>query len=458
MTGSGPFLDAVRAALPAMRLLTDAAETDAYRFDETEYLHPGRPLGVAFPATTAEVVTIVRLAASHGVPLVPRGAGTGLSGGANGVEGALTVVMTHMAAILEIDEANLVAVVQPGVINADLGRAAAAVGLFYAPDPASFEMCTIGGNLAENSGGLRCLKYGVTRDAVLGLEVVLADGTIIRSGGKTIKDVAGYDLTHLFIGSEGTLGIITEATLRLWPAPPPRLTLLAFFGTVRDAGRAVAGITAAGLVPVTLELMDRFTIRAVDAALRVGLPADAGAMLLIESDAGPAAGDELDRAEAACRTAGATELARAADATEADWLREARRKAHWSLEQAGVARMDDVGVPRSRVPDLLEAIESISAEEGLPVGVFGHAGDGNLHPTFVVDRDDPTAEARINAARTRIYAAALEMGGTITGEHGTGVAKRGFLEAQRGPDAMRLMRTLKHALDPQGILNPGKVL
>ncbi|MFI5262243.1 MAG: FAD-binding oxidoreductase [Candidatus Limnocylindrales bacterium] len=444
--------------MPGLRLVIDPVEVEAYRFDETEYLHPGMPLAVAFPTSTAEVAAIVRLAAAHGVALVPRGAGTGLSGGATGVAGALTVVMTRMAAILEIDQANLVAVVQPGVINADLGRAAEAVGLFYAPDPASFETCTIGGNLAENSGGLRCLKYGVTRDAVLGLQVVLADGTVIRTGGKTIKDVAGYDLTHLFIGSEGTLGIITEATLRLRPAPPPKLTLLAFFASVHDAGRGVAGITAAGLVPVTLELMDRFTIRAVDAALRVGLPEDAGAMLLIESDAGVGAADELDRAEAACRAAGATELARAADATEADWLREARRKAHWSLEQAGVARMDDVGVPRSRVPELLDAIEAISAEVGLPVGVFGHAGDGNLHPTFVVDRDDPTAEARINAARGRIYRVALDLGGTITGEHGTGVAKRAYLEAQRGPDAMRVMRALKAALDPQGILNPGKVL
>ena len=455
---SASVIEAVRQELPELRLLTEPAEVEAYRYDETEYLHPGRPLGVAFPRTTADVAAIVRLAAAHGVALVPRGAGTGLSGGAIGVEGALTVVMTSMAAIVEIDQANLVAVVQPGVINADLGRAAAAVGLFYAPDPASFESCTIGGNLAENSGGLRCLKYGVTRDAVLGLEVVLADGSTIRTGGKTIKDVAGYDLTHLFIGSEGTLGIITEATLRLRPAPPPKLTLLGFFATVHDAGRAVAGITAAGLVPVTLELMDRFTIRAVDAALRVGLPEDAGAMLMIESDAGPGAADELDRAEAACRAAGATEVTRAADPTEADWLREARRKAHWSLEQAGVARMDDVGVPRSRVPEMLDAIEAISAEAGLPVGVFGHAGDGNLHPTFVVDRDDPTAEARINAARALIYQAAIALGGTITGEHGTGVAKRAFLEAQRGPDAMRVMWALKAALDPQGILNPGKVL
>jgi glycolate oxidase len=453
------FLDALRSALPDLRLLTDPADTESYRWDETEYLHPGVPLGVAFPRSTAEVSTIVRLAAEHGVPLVPRGAGTGLSGGAIAVEGGLTVVMTAMARILEIDTQNLLVVTQPGIINADLGRAVAEHGLFYPPDPASFETCSIGGNLAEDSGGLRCVKYGVTRDYVLGLEVVLADGVVIRTGGRTVKDVLGYDLTQLFVGSEGTLGIITEATLRLLPMPAPKLTMLAFFGTVADAGRAVALMTKAGIVPATLELMDNFTIRAVDAALRVGLDDAAGAMLMIESDAGgPAAEAELDRAGAACEEARATSIVRSTDATEADWLREARRKAHWSLEQAGVARMEDVGVPRSRGPELLEAIERISAAHGMRVGVFGHAGDGNFHPTFVMDRDDPDAERRINAVRADIFAAVLELGGTISGEHGTGVAKRAYLERQRGPDQVRVMRTIKAALDPQGILNPGKVL
>ncbi|MET1232892.1 MAG: FAD-linked oxidase C-terminal domain-containing protein [Candidatus Limnocylindrales bacterium] len=453
------FLEALRDALPALPLLTERDETAAFRYDETEYTYPGWPLAVAMPASTAEVATIVRLAAAHGVPVVPRGAGSGLSGGATAIDGALTLVTTKLDKILEIDAANLVAVVQPGVINADLGRAAAERGLFYAPDPASFEICTIGGNLAENSGGLRCVKYGVTRDAVLGLEVVLADGSVIRTGGRSIKDVAGYDLTHLFVGSEGTLGIITEATLRLRPRPAEKLTVLAFFPSVTAAGDAVARITEAGVVPVTLELMDRFTIRAVDDAANLGLDREAGAMLMIESDAGGAAAeDELDRAERACTAAGASSLVRAKDATEADWLRQARRAAHNSLERAGVARMDDVGVPRSRIPEMLTAIERISAAHGLPVGVFGHAGDGNLHPTFVVDRDDPTAEARINSARGAIYEAAIALGGTITGEHGTGTAKRAYLEAQLGPRAVEVMRALKNALDPQGILNPGKVL
>jgi glycolate dehydrogenase FAD-linked subunit len=453
------FLVALREQLPDLELVTDRAETERFRFDETEYMRPGWPLAVAFPLTTADVAAVIRLAAEHHVPIVPRGAGSGLSGGAIAVDGALTLVMTKMNRILEIDRANLVAVVQPGVVNAELGRAAADAGLFYPPDPASFEWCTIGGNLAENSGGLRCVKYGVTRDFVLALEVVLADGSVIRTGGKNVKDVAGYSLTGIFVGSEGTLGIITEATLRLLPAPGPKLTMLAFFPTVRAAGEAVAAMTQAGVIPATLELMDRFTIRAVDEAQHLDLDRDAGAMLMIESDArGAAARDELDRAAEACESCGASSIVRAADPLEADWLREARRKAHWALEQAGVARMDDVGVPRDRIPDMLAAIEQISAAHELQVGVFGHAGDGNLHPTFVVDRDDPTAETRIDAARASIYEAAIALGGTITGEHGTGVAKRAYLERQRGKDAVRVMRAIKQALDPQGLLNPGKVL
>jgi glycolate oxidase len=456
---AAPFLAALRDVVPHVELLTDRGDTERFRFDETEYMRPGWPLAVAFPGSTADVSTIVRLAGEHRVAIVPRGAGSGLSGGAIAVDGALTVVMTRMNRILEIDRGNLVAVVQPGVVNADLGRAAAEVGLFYPPDPASFEWCTIGGNLAENSGGLRCVKYGVTRDFVLGLEVVLADGSVIRTGGRTVKDVAGYSLTGLFVGSEGTLGIITEATLRLLPAPGPKLTMLAFFPTIRAAGEAVAAMTQAGVVPATLELMDQFTIRAVDEAQHLDLDRDAGAMLMIESDAhGGAAREELDRAGEACEASGATSIVRAADPVEADWLREARRKAHWALEQAGVARMDDVGVPRDKIPDMLTAIERISAAHGLPVGVFGHAGDGNLHPTFVVDRDDPTAEARIDAARASIYQEAVALGGTITGEHGTGVAKKGYLEMQRGKEAVRAMRAIKNALDPQGIFNPGKVL
>jgi glycolate oxidase len=453
------LISELQTALPDLRVLTEDTDTEPFRFDETAFLHAGRPLAVCFPSSTAAVVEIVRLAGAAGVPIVARGAGTGLSGGAVAVDGALTVVFTKMNSILEIDTANLTATVQPGVINADLNKTAADHGLFYPPDPASYETCTIGGNVAENSGGLRCVKYGVTRDWVAGLEVVLADGSIIRTGGKNKKDVAGYDLTGLFVGSEGTLGLVTEVTVRLLPLPPAKLTLIAFFATVHDAGEAVAGITAAGVVPVTLELMDAFTIAAVDDVHHLGLDREAGAMLMVESDLGGAAAEaQLEAAEAACTAARATSVLRAADAQEADWLRQARREAHGSLEKKGAARMDDVSVPRSKVPEMIDRIVRIAAAQGMPLGIFGHAGDGNLHPTYILDRDDPNAEARIDAARDAIYRAALELGGAITGEHGTGLAKKRWLELQRGARSVELMRAIKHTLDPNGLLNPGKIL
>ncbi len=443
-----------------MRLLTDEGDRESYRRDETVHFEPGLPLAVALPSSTDEVAEIMRLATSHRVPVVPRGAGSGLSGGSAGVEGALTIVLTRMNAILEIDHGNLVAVVQPGVINAALGRAVAEHGLFYPPDPASFEICTIGGNLAEDSGGLRCVKYGVTGDFVLGLEVVLADGAVIRTGGKNLKDVAGYDLTRLFVGSEGTLGVITEATLRLLPAPPPKLTLLAFFDDVPAAGDAVGRIFDAGVVPVTLELMDGFTIRAVDAALRLGLDSDAGAMLMVESDAGGEAAAELDRVAQACQRAGATSVARAQDAQEADWLREARRKAHWSLEQAGVARMDDVGVPRSRVPEMLAAIERVAADHGMRIGVFGHAGDGNLHVNLLANDDpaDPAVRKKMWATAEQIFRHTIALGGTLSGEHGIGLTKRDYLPLEHDARVLEWQRKWKAMWDPRDLLNPGKVL
>ena len=296
------------------------------------------------------------------MPIVPRGAGTGLSGGAAGIEGGLTVALTRMDRLLEIDRENMVAVVQPGLINAALKRAVAAEGLFYGPDPASYEMCSIGGNLGTNAGGLCCVKYGQTRDWVLSLEVVLADGAVIRTGGKNLKDTAGYSLTHLFVGSQGTLGIITEATLRLRPAPPPRSTLLAFFPTLVSAAAAVSGFTAAGVQPVTLEILDKFTIAAVDDWHHLGLDRDAAAMLMIESDLPKAAADdELDRAVRVCEEAGSTVLVRATDPTEGDWLRQARRTAHGALERIGTVKMEDIGVPRSKVAEMLVAIEEIAA-------------------------------------------------------------------------------------------------
>ncbi len=453
------FLAAVRDGLPRLRLLTDEVDRESYRHDEAPLVPSDLPLAVALPADAAEVAALVRLAAAHRVPLVPRGAGTGLSGGSNGVAGAITVSFTKMARIVEIDEANLVAVVQPGIINAELKRAVSDRGLFYAPDPASYETCSIGGNLSTNAGGLCCVKYGQTRESVLSLEVVTADGTIIRTGGRTMKDVAGYSLTHLLVGSQGTLAFITEATLRLRPAPPPKSTLIAFFPSLEDAGRAVVGIPQAGLAPVTLELMDRFTIAAVDDEHNLGLDREAEAMLLVESDLpGEAAVSEVDRAGAVCEAEGATSVIRAANAQEADWLRQARRQAYYSLERLGITRMEDVVVPRARVPELLREIEALTRRHHVRCGTFGHAGDGNLHPNFVFDRDDPTAEEAYARVQPELYAAAMRLGGSITGEHGVGLVKRSYLEAQRGPDAIRLMHAIKAALDPQGLLNPGKVL
>ena len=452
-------MHAVRTQLPELRLLTDPTDRESYRSDETAYLHTGLPCAIALPTETRQVAELVRLAGEFRIPIVPRGAGTGLSGGAAGIEGGLTIAFTAMDQILEIDVDNLVVVTQPGIMNAALKSAVAAHGLFYAPDPASYEICSIGGNIGTNAGGLCCMKYGQTRESVLGLEVVMADGAVLRTGGKNVKDVAGYSLTHLMVGSQGTLGIITEAILRLRPTPPPRLTLLAFFAGLEAAGNAVAGIARAGLSPVTLELLDQFTIVAVDEMYDLGLDREAAAMLMIESDlAREAARGEMDAARVVCETAGATSVVVAADAQEADWLRQARRSAFHALERLGTVRMEDVGVPRARVPELLVAIAGIAARYGVRCGTFGHAGDGNLHPTFVFEHGDPDAERITEAARGDLYRAALALGGTITGEHGVGVARRAYLEAQRGPEVVRVMRQIKNALDPRGILNPGRVL
>jgi glycolate oxidase len=453
------LLGEIRSSLPDLRLLEDPVDRESFRNDETAYLSAGLPLAVALPTTTAEVAALVRLAAAERVPIVPRGAGSGLSGGAAGIEGGLTIALTRMNRVLEIDRANLVVVTQPGILNAELKAAVAAEGLFYAPDPASYEICSIGGNLGTNAGGLCCVKYGQTRDSVLGLEVVLADGRVIRTGGKNVKDVAGYALTHLFVGSQGTLGIITEATLRLHVAPPPRSTMLAFFPTVPAAGQAVAAIIGAGLHPVTLELLDHETILAVDDAFGLGLERDAAAMLLVESDLLPAAADaELVAAVAACEAAGATGIVRAEDPTEADWLRQARRLALRALERQGTVRMEDVGVPRGRVPELLVAIQAAADRHGVRVATFGHAGDGNLHPNFIFDRDDPRAAELTETVRDEIFAAAIALGGTITAEHGIGLSRRAALVDQVGPDVIDVMRSVKTALDPLGILNPGRVI
>lgn len=453
--GSEVLDDLARGLLDAS-IITDQGILDSYRRDQAGLVDAGMPLAAVRPRTSDEVRELLRIASAHRVPVVPRGAGSGLSGGANAVDGCLVLTLTGMDRIIELDPGSLLAVVEPGLINVDLSKAVGELGLWYPPDPASADFSTIGGNIATNAGGLCCLKYGVTGDFVLGLEVALADGSLLRTGRRTIKGVAGYDLTSLFIGSEGTLGVITQATLRLRPAPPAPSTLVAFFADLPAAGAAIAEI-AAGMVPSALELMDRTTVRAVDEWKRLDLDVDAAAMLIGRSDAAdPEAAAEIERMTRACR--GATFVAASTDAMEADLLLTARRLALPALEHLGTALLDDVAVPIGRIPDLLRRIEEIADRHTVVIGTFGHAGDGNMHPTIVFDQRDPDAVARARSAFEAILSAALDLGGTITGEHGVGLLKKPFLPREIGESGLEAHRRIKRALDPLGILNPGKVL
>jgi glycolate oxidase len=392
------------------------------------------------------------------VPVVPQGARTGLSGGANAVDGALLLSLVRMDRILTVDEVDQVAVVQPGVINADLSRAVAEVGLFYPPDPSSWEMSTIGGNLATNAGGLCCVKYGVTADFVRGLEVVLADGEVVRTGRRTAKGVAGYDLTRLLVGSEGTLGVITEATVALRPAPEPALTMAAVFASTADAMNAVTRIMASGMRPSLMEFLDRPSIRAVQAYRDMGLPAGAEALLITQSDRGPLAAADVTAMGAICEQFGATEVAVAEDAADSAMLLQARRLVNPAVEELGATLVDDVAVPRARLVDLLAGMEKIAAEHGVQVVCPGHIGDGNMHPTVVFDRGDAAATTRAEEAFSAIMRLALGLGGTITGEHGVGLLKRAWLREELGERSYALQRQIKDVFDPLGILNPGKVL
>jgi glycolate oxidase len=455
--GAG-ILDELAGGMPESSILTDPDVLESYRRDQAGLVEGGMPLAVVGPRSVAEIQNILLIASRHRVPVVPRGAGSGLSGGANALDGGLVMSLTGMNRIIDIDRRNLLAVVEPGVLNVDLSKAVAEVGLWYPPDPASAEFSTIGGNIATNAGGLCCVKYGVTRDFVLGLEVVLADGTLLHTGRKSVKGVAGYDLTALFVGSEGTLGVITQATLRLRPAPPPSATLVAFFGDLTAAGTAIAEI-ASSVVPSVLELMDRATLAAIEEWKHLDLDVEAAAMVIARSDASGEQGvNEIDRMATACTAAGASFVARSTDAMEADLLMSARRLALPALERQGNVVLDDVAVPIGRIPELLRAIEGIASRHGVLVGTFGHAGDGNMHPTIVFDGSDPDAVARARSAFRDIVQAALALDGTITGEHGVGTLKRPLLAAEIGEEGVRVHSMIKHALDPQGILNPGKVL
>jgi glycolate oxidase len=459
------LLTELGAALPEGAVLTDPDLLRGHQRDEAGLCPAGVPAAVVRPRDTAQVAAAVRIAGSHRVPVVPQGARTGLAGGANATDGALIVSLTAMDRILEIDATNRIAVVQPGVVNAVLAKALAEHGLRFPPDPGSWESSTIGGNVATNAGGMCCVKYGVTSEHVIGLEVVLASGEVLRTGRRTPKGVAGYDLTRLFVGSEGTLGIITEITLALRPVPEESLTLVAVFDTTAAAGAAVAAIAAAGCTPSLLELVDRTHLAAIEAYQPMGLRTDAAALLLASVDTGPRAADDLARIEALC--GGAAEVYTATDATEAEALLAARRLAYHGMEHAAAAAfptgnggviVDDIAVPRTALAEVLDGIARIAAAHDTMVGVVAHAGDGNLHPNIVVDRSDPASVARGQAVFDEILALALAAGGTSTGEHGVGLLKRDWLAREIGPVGVRVHRAIKQALDPAGLLNPGKVL
>ena len=442
-------------------LLGDAVRTDPvscenYRFDWSRDPTAGVPIAVVRPGNASEVQTAIRWAAEHRVPVVPRGAGSGLSGGASAVTGGIVLSLERMRSV-EIDVAARVAVVEAGAFNADVKAAAAQYGLWYPPDPSSYEICSIGGNIATNAGGLCCVKYGVTTDYVLGLDVVLADGTLITLGGKRVKDVAGLPLLKLFVGSGGTLGIITRAILRLVPAQAPRSTLVAYFPTVQDAADTVVTIGRT-LRASMMELMDHASINAVEDYRSMGLDRSAGALLLAQSDApGAACVAEIELMEAACRAAGAKEVFVTTDPEEGELFVAARRAAFPAIEARGSILLEDVGAPVPRLPELLAGVAAAADRYSVEIPVVAHAGDGNTHPIVVYDRGDPDARNRAYRAFDEIMQLAIRLGGTITGEHGVGRAKKAALPAQLGPEVMTLSLTIKNALDPLGILNPGAI-
>ena len=439
-------------------LLTVPEDLMVYGYDATLPEH--RPEAVLLPRTTQQVSDILRLAGESGTPVVPRGAGTGLSGGSIPLAGGIALSLTRMTDILEIDAQNLIARVQPGVVNADFQTTLAPLGLFYPPDPASMKACTMGGNVAMSAGGPRCLKYGGTKDYVLGLEVVLADGEVIHTGGRTVKNTTGYDLTHLFVGSEGTLGVITEITLRLLPPPEAKRTMLAIFDELDDASRTVSAVVSEGILPTTLEMMDNLLIQCAEDFTGAGLPRDAAAILLIEVDGFEEALDrQVATVQKICTAQGARQVRVATTAKEVDDLWLARRTIIGAVARRRPSMvLQDVTVPPSQLPEMVARVVGIGQEYELLIGVLAHAGDGNLHPLILFDQRDKEELAREQEAEAAIFAVSLEMKGTLTGEHGIGLTKRKYLPQALSPREMELTRGVKALLDPQGILNPGKIV
>ncbi|MGW7300703.1 FAD-binding oxidoreductase [Streptomyces sp. NPDC054829] len=454
---SHDLVNRLLTGLPAEAVLTDPDVTASYANDMASFCPAGAPAAVVMPRTVEQVQHVMRTATELRVPVVPQGARTGLSGGANATDGCIVLSLVRMDRILEINPVDRIAVVEPGVVNAALSRAVGEHGLCYPPDPSSWEQCTIGGNIGTASGGLCCVKYGVTAEYVLGLDVVLADGRLMSTGRRTAKGVAGYDLTRLFVGSEGSLGIVVRAVLALKPQPPRQLVLAAEFASAAAACDAVCRIMAGGHVPSLLELMDRTTVKAVNDMAHMGLPETTEALLLAAFDT-PDPAPDLAAVGARCEAAGATQVVPAEDTAESELLLQARRLSLTALEAVrGVTMIDDVCVPRSRLGDMLDGVERIAEKHRLTIGVVAHAGDGNTHPTVCFDANDEDESRRARESFDAIMALGLELGGTITGEHGVGVLKKEWLAREIGPVGVELQRGIKQVFDPLGILNPGKL-
>ncbi|HEX5404738.1 MAG TPA: FAD-linked oxidase C-terminal domain-containing protein [Pseudonocardiaceae bacterium] len=452
-------VDELIGLLPAEMVVRDQDVLVGYSHDEAEWAPYGKPAALVRPRTAEQVQIVVRWCIRHGVPVVPRGAGTGLSGGANAVDGGVVLALDRMTAIKEINPLERLAVVEPGVVNDDLRAACAERGLWYPPDPASSPWSTIGGNTATNAGGVCCVKYGVTRDYVLGMRVVTGTGDLVRLGRRTAKGVAGYDLAGLLVGSEGTLGVITEITVRLRRRRAPEQTVVGYFPSTVAAGHAVAAVAAAGITPSALELVDRHCLRAVDEWRHLGLSVDADTVLLGRTDLPGSSGDEEASAMLACfDEAGATWSARSTDEQEAEALFAARRLAYPALERLGPVLTEDICVPVGRIATMLDRIDAIAKRHGTTIANVAHAGDGNLHPLLSTPLGDEEARVRAQAAFADIIESALELGGTVTGEHGVGLLKRDGMAAELGSDVLRMQESIKDALDPHRILNPGKVL
>jgi glycolate oxidase len=456
------ILDELRGCVGAEHVLDSDLDRFGYSYDSSflPLLPPHRPDLVVRPRTAGEVSKVLALANRHGIPVTPRGAATGRTGGSVPLDGGIALSLDRMTGILEFDEANLMVTVEPGVRTGDLYEACAARGLFYPPDPASFKFCTIGGNVAENAGGMRTVKYGVTRDYVMGLQVVLADGTILETGGKAIKNVTGYDLTSLFTGSEGTLGVITRILLRVIPMPKARSVARILFPTL-DAGCAtVQRLLQEDIVPSIAEIMDHICLEAVAKQRDLGLPPGAGACVLIEVDGEDAAAlaAQLERIRAVAADCGSLEFREARNPAEVEQLWFVRRHLSQALATVAPNRLgEDISVPRSAFPEVVRRIGAISAKYGLLIPIFGHAGDGNLHPGVLCDLKDPAQSELVGRVVEEIFAAALALGGTLSGEHGIGITKRPYLAKALGEAGVQALRAIKAGLDPKGILNPGKM-